>query len=122
MGNTVFTSEAAQVIISIIPIVGIGIGGIVVFFYILWHHHEVKQRISDGNYKTKPFDLQTFSLLTGLLLTAIGFMLSLLFAVVERGFSYVLLGGLIPFAIGISLLIFYKVNPSFKVKDDKSEN
>ena len=122
MGNTIFTSETAQVIISIIPIVGIAIGGIVVFFYILWHHHEVKLRITIGNYKTRPFDLQTFSLLTGLLLTAIGFMLTLLFAIVEKGFSYVLLGGLIPLAIGVSLLIFYKVNPAFKVKDDKSEN
>ncbi|MBS7310233.1 MAG: hypothetical protein MJ184_04830 [Treponema sp.] len=122
MGNTIFTSETAQVIISIIPIVGIAIGGIVVFFYILWHHHEVKLRITNGNYKTRPFDLQTFSLLTGLLLTAIGFMLTLLFAIVEKGFSYVLLGGLIPLAIGVSLLIFYKVNPAFKVKDDKSEN
>ena len=67
MGNTIFTSETAQVIISIIPIVGIAIGGIVVFFYILWHHHEVKLRITNGNYKTRPFDLQTFSLIASIM-------------------------------------------------------
>ncbi|WP_318664315.1 hypothetical protein [Treponema sp.] len=118
--NTI-TSESAQIIISIIPIIGIAIGGIVVFFYILWHHHEVKLRIINGTYKTHTFDLQTFSLLTGLLLTGIGLMLTILFACLE-GASYVLLGGLIPFSLGVCLLIFYKINPSFKVKDDKPEN
>lgn len=114
----VFTSTTAQVIISVIPIVGITIGGIVVFFYILWHHHEVKLRIKTGTYQTRTFDLKTFSLLTGLLLTGIGFMLTLLFVCME-GFSYVLLGGLIPLSIGVCLLIFYKINPSFKVNDAK---
>lgn len=120
MVNTI-TSTTAQVIISIIPIVGIAIGGIVVFFYILWHHHEVKLRIKNGTYKTHTFDLQTFSLLTGLLLTGVGLMLTILFACLE-GFTYVLLGGLIPLSIGVCLLIFFKLNPAFKVKDDKSEN
>lgn len=116
MGNTI-TSETAQIIISVIPIVGIAIGGIVVFFYILWHHHEVKLRIKTGTYKTHSFDLRTFSLLTGLLLTGIGFILTVLFLCIE-GLSYVMLGGLIPFVIGVCLLIFYKINPSFKVNDD----
>lgn len=113
-------NSTAQIIISIIPIVGIAIGGIVVFFYILWHHHEVKLRIKTGTYSVSSFDFKTFSLLTGLLLTAVGFILSVLFVCIE-GFSYVLLGGLIPFAIGVSFLIFFKVNPSFKVNDAKTE-
>ena len=117
MENSI-TSATAQIIISIIPIVGIGIGGIVIFFYILWHHHEVKLRIKNGTYKTYYFDMQAFSLLTGLLLTGIGLILTILFLCIE-GFSYILLGGLIPFVIGVSLLLFYKLNPSFKVKDDK---
>lgn len=112
------TSETAQIIISIIPIVGIAIGGIVIFFYILWHHHEVKLRIKNGTYRTYNFDLRAFSLLTGLLLTGIGLILTILFVCIE-GFSYILLGGLIPFAVGVCLLLFYKINPSFKVKDDK---
>ncbi len=111
------TSTTAQIIISIIPIVGIAIGGIVIFFYILWNHHEIKLRIINGTYKTSSFDFRSFSLLAGLLLTGIGFILTLLFLIIE-GISYVLLGGLIPFVVGICLLIFYKVNPSFKVKDD----
>jgi len=106
-------SSAAQVIISIIPIVGIGVGGIVVFFYILWHHHEVKLRIRTGTYNPITFDLKSFSLLTGLLLTFIGAILTLLFLVISK-ISYALLGGLIPLAMGIALLVFYKINPDFK--------
>ena len=117
MENSI-TSATAQIIISIIPIVGIGIGGIVIFFYILWHHHDVKLRIKNGTYKTYNFDMQAFSLLTGLLLTGIGLILTILFLCIE-GFSYILLGGLIPFVIGVSLLLFYKLNPSLKVKYDK---
>ncbi|MCQ2610967.1 MAG: hypothetical protein MJ169_04405 [Treponema sp.] len=111
-------SSPADTIIAVTPIVGIAIGGIVIFFWILWHHHEVKLRIRTGTYKTIKFDLKSFSLLTGLLLTGIGLMLTILFACVD-GLSYVLLGGLIPLSIGICLLIFFKVNPEFKTPDDK---
>lgn len=108
----------AQIIFSIVPIVGIGVGGIIVFFYILWRHHEIKLRIRTGTYKEKNIDLKTFALLTGLLLTFIGGMLTILFAIMAS-ISYALLGGLIPLAIGIALLVFYNVNPDFKQKNDK---
>ena len=108
----------AGVVLAVTPIVGIAIGGVVIFFWLLWHHHEVKLRIRTGTYKLVKFDLKTFSLLTGLLLTGIGTMLTVLFAAID-GFSYVLLGGLIPLSVGICLLIFFKVNPDFKAANDK---
>ncbi|WP_340138456.1 hypothetical protein [Treponema zioleckii] len=43
--NTTLQSSAAQVMLALIPIVGIGIGGVVIFFSLLWHHHEVKLQI-----------------------------------------------------------------------------
>jgi hypothetical protein len=110
------TSAAAQVIIAIVPIVGISIGGIVLFFYILWHHHEIKLQIKTGTYKPAKFDYKTFSLLCGLLLTLVGFFLTIIFAVLDH-LSYTLLGGLIPFATGLSFLLFYKLNPDFHKKD-----
>ncbi|MGI5058384.1 hypothetical protein [Treponema pectinovorum] len=102
-------SSAAQVIIAIIPIVGISIGGIVIFFSLLWHHLEVNKQIAAGIYNRGKFDLKSYSLLIGLLLTGIGFILTLFFAL-TGGISPSLLGGLVPFAIGICLIIFYKVN------------
>ena len=108
-------SQSAQVVIAVIPIVGIAIGGVILFFYLLWTHHETKLRIRTGSYKDPEFDLKTFSLLAGLLLSGVGITLSLLFALID-GFSYALLGGLLPLAVGICLLIFYKVNPDFRDK------
>lgn len=113
--NNQVTSAVAQVIVAVIPIVGIVIAGIILFFYLLWAHHEAKLKIRTGVYKKSEFDLKTFSLLAGILLVGIGFILTLSFAVID-GFSYALLGGLLPFIIGVCLLIFYKVNPDFKSK------
>lgn len=102
-------NETAEIIISIVPIVGIGIGGVVIFFSLLWHHHEVKQQIEKGIYRKEKFNLKAYSFLIGLLLTGIGFILSLFFAL-SNGISTSLLGGLIPFATGVCLIIFYKLN------------
>ncbi len=106
-------NSTAQIIISIIPIVGIGIGGIVVFFYTLWHHHENKLRIKMGTYQKSHFDYKAFSLLIGILLIGVGLLLSAFFAL-AHGSSPALLGGLIPLVIGICLIIFYNLNPDFK--------
>ena len=102
-------NATAEIIISIVPIVGIGIGGVVVFFSLLWHHHEVKQQIEKGIYKKEKFNLKAYSFLIGLILTGVGFILSVFFAI-ANGFSTPILGGLIPFVIGVCLIIFYKLN------------
>jgi hypothetical protein len=98
--------SAAQVIISIIPIVGIVMASVVAFFYLLWSHREKVRLIERGLYVARKIDLDTFSLLAGLLLVSVGAVLSVLFIVVE-GASYALLGGLIPFAAGASFLVFF---------------
>lgn len=106
--STASAVPAAQVIIAIIPIVGIVMGSVVIFFYLLWHHRQVVRQIEAGVYKKPVFDLYLFSILTGFLLTGTGLVLSLLFLFIE-GLSYALLGGLIPLALGGSLLAFYFV-------------
>lgn len=100
------TSAASQVIISIVPIVGIVMGCVVVFFYALWVHRERMLLIERGQYQPKPFELEVFSLLAGILLTAVGAVLTLVFAVVAPA-SYTLLGGLVPLSLGLGLLAFY---------------
>jgi len=100
------TSSAAQVIVSIIPIVGIFMGSVVIFFYLLWNHRRRILLIKAGQYTRPDFNLLTFSLLSGLLLTTVGIALTVLLAVIEKA-SYGLLGGIIPLAMGIGLLTFY---------------
>ncbi|GHU10520.1 hypothetical protein FACS1894151_09950 [Spirochaetia bacterium] len=102
------TSSAAQVIIAIIPIVGIVIGAAVVFSYLLWGHQRRVLLIKAGQYVKGDFDLLSFSLLAGLLLVSVGIALTVFLAIVQ-GAGYALLGGIIPLAIGIGLLIYFGI-------------
>jgi hypothetical protein len=99
-------SRAAQVLIAIIPIVGILMGSVIVFFWLLWNHRRKTLMIRQGVKSEFTFDIQTFSLLAGLLNLGVGLVLTVFF-LVKEGFAYSLLGGLIPLSVGISLLIFY---------------
>jgi hypothetical protein len=97
---------AAQILISIIPIVGLVMGTVIAFFYLLWSHREKVRLIERGLYAPRKIDLNAFCLLSGLLLSSVGLVLSVLFIVLQ-GASYALLGGLIPLASGISFLAFF---------------
>jgi hypothetical protein len=101
-------SSAAQVIISIIPIVGIVMGSVVIFFYLLWIHRQKTLLIQAGQYKKQEFDFRSFSLLSGLLLSTVGLALTVLLSIIE-GASYGLLGGIIPLAMGIGFLTYYLI-------------
>ena len=104
-------SPAAQVIVALIPIVGISFGAILIFFFMLWHHRENKLRILKGDevHEQKRLDLGTYTLLIGLCLTGCGAVLSLMFFLID-GLSWAALGGLLPLSLGLMLLAFHKLN------------
>ncbi len=99
---------AAQVIVSIIPIVGIVMGAVVVFFYLLWSYKRTSLLIKAGLYQKGDFDLLSFSLLAGILLFCVGLTLTV-FLAIFHGYGFGLMGGLIPLSIGIGLLIYYRI-------------
>jgi hypothetical protein len=101
-------SSAAQVIIAIIPIVGIVMGAVVIFFYLLWNHRRRTLLIKAGQYNRPAFDLLSFSLLTGLLLSCVGITLTV-FLIIVQGNTYGLLGGIIPLSAGAGLLAYYRI-------------
>jgi len=113
--NTV-PSAAAQVIVTIIPIVGIVMGSGVAFFYFLWNFKAKRALIERGLYKHNVFDVDTFSLFTGLVLTGTGTGL-MLFFLIKTGFSYGILSGLIPLSCGVSLLIFFGIRIRVRKKN-----
>ena len=76
------SSAAAQVIVAVIPLVGIVMGAVVVFFYLLWNHRRRTLLIKAGHYNRPDFDLLSFSLLTGLLLGSVGLTLTVFLAIV----------------------------------------
>jgi hypothetical protein len=99
-------SAAAQVIVTIIPIVGIVMGSWVLFFYVLLGYKAKRAMIEKGTYKRAEIDLDTFSLFLGLILSGVGIAL-LVFFIIKSGVTYGLLSGLIPFSTGVSLVAFY---------------
>jgi hypothetical protein len=101
-------STAAQIIVTVIPIVGILTGGTLVFFFLYWNHMQKMLMIERGQYQRREFDLNLFILFSGLVLASIGICLMVFFLILE-GFTYPVLSGLIPFSLGASLLIFYVV-------------
>ncbi|MDR0596929.1 MAG: hypothetical protein LBG14_00270 [Treponema sp.] len=101
-------SSAAEIIIAIVPIVGITMGSVVVFFYLLWNHKRKMLLIKAGQNPRFDFDLLSFSLLTGLLLASVGISLTV-FLAIAKGFGYGLLGGIIPLSIGVGLLVYYGI-------------
>ena len=59
-------SPAAQVIVSIIPIVGLVLVFVLIFFALLWHHREVKLQIKNDTYAPFEFNWHAFTYLSGL--------------------------------------------------------
>ncbi|MCL2196375.1 MAG: hypothetical protein FWB77_02040 [Treponema sp.] len=104
-----WTSAAAQIMIAIIPVVGIVMGSVVIFFYLLWNHRRRTLLIKTGQYKRPEFDLLSFSLLSGLLLSSVGIALTVLLSIITEGASYGLLGGIIPLSLGFGLLANYVI-------------
>ena len=109
--------EAAKVIIAIIPIVGIFMGSVVIFFYLLWNHRRRALLIKAGLYSKPDFNLLSFSLLSGLLLSSVGIALTLFLSIAVDDASYGLLGGVIPLSMGIGLLAFYIIKRKEKRND-----
>ncbi|MBR6215199.1 MAG: hypothetical protein IKQ84_02195 [Spirochaetaceae bacterium] len=104
-----FTEPAAQIIVALIPIAGIIIGGIVIFFYLLWHHRQIMFQLKNGTDTPQSLHLKNFAIITGLLLCSVGLVLSVLFCIID-GISYSLLGGLLPLALGVGLLIYNRLS------------
>ena len=111
-------STAAQIIVTIIPIVGIVFGCMVIYFYLYWNHKQKIFMIEKGIYQRKELDLDAFSLFAGLLLFSIGLSLVIFFLVVE-GITYSLLSGLIPLAVGFSLLVFFFIRIGINKRNEK---
>lgn len=106
-------APAAQVVLAVVPVVGIVMGCLVLFFYLLWNHRQKVLLIQKGEYRKPEFDVISFSVFTGLLLLFVGLALSGLF-ILKGGLSYALLGGLIPLACGASFLLFAAIKKNLR--------
>lgn len=105
----------SKMIIALIPIVGIIVGGVVLLRFFEWYFEYKKFLVESGYYKPLHLkDFRIYILLLGILSISAGIPLTIIFVIVY-GISFASLGGLIPFFIGVGLMIFY----SLSLKKDK---
>lgn len=98
-----------KIIIALIPIVGIIVGGVVILRFFKWYFEYKKFLVESGHYKPLQIkDFRIFILLLGILSISAGIPLTVIFIIVY-GVSFASLGGLIPFFIGIGLILFYSL-------------
>ena len=101
-------SNSYKIVLYLVPIFGIVFGsGLIFSIFLLWHRQRI-ELIRSNIYKPVQFNFRLYSFFLGLLLTFTGFVLSMVFIMV-LGKSLAMLGGLIPLAVGLSLLTFYKL-------------
>ncbi len=100
--------ETYKLVIYLIPLFGIVFGTTLLWSIFYWWHKQRVELIRSGLYKPTQFDLRAFSFFIGLLLTFIGLVLSIVFILV-LGKTMTMLGGLLPLAIGLGLLTYYKL-------------
>jgi hypothetical protein len=105
--NSSPSSNSYKIVLYLVPIFGIVFGSGFLFSIFYWWHKQRIEMIRSNIYKPIQFNLRLYSFFLGLLLTFTGFVLSLVFIMVI-GNSLAMLGGLLPLAVGLSLLTFYK--------------
>ncbi len=103
------SDQSYKAILYLVPIFGIVCGSTLLFFLFYWWHKQRIEMIRSNIYRPEKFDLRLYSFFLGLLLTFTGLSISIVFILVF-GRSLALLGGLVPFAIGLGLLTYYKLS------------
>ena len=100
-------SSASDILLSLVPLLGVVFGATLLFFFLLWQYRLRKELIRVG--RTAPefmVNIRLISLLVGLLGVFAGVPLTALFYAID-GLSYALLGGVLPLFAGVGLLLFY---------------
>ncbi len=98
---------AAQVLVSLVPMLGVIFGSTLLFFFLLWQYRLRKELIRTNQYVPTFFPhIRSLSLLFGSLSVAAGLPLTLLLFMID-GLTYGLLEGLIPLSVGGGLFLFY---------------
>lgn len=108
-----------QIMVTIIPIVGILMGGAVLILYLIFYHSQ-RMRMIEKNLVEKSFDILTLSLLSGCILTPVGLGMTILYSVIH-GISYSLLSGVIPLSVGVGFIAFFIVKSLTGKTDDYKE-
>ncbi len=100
-------AAAAQVLLSLIPIVAIVIVGILSFFALQWDNRKRLLIIEKGG-RPAPRSIDDKLLLIGIVALFVGIGLTVFFSV-HNGLSNSLLGGIVPMMVGLGVITSYAV-------------
>lgn len=100
-------SQAAEVLIALLPIVSVLAVGVLYFFYMLWEFRKARMLIEKGK-SPPPSRFNERLLLIGIVALCVGVGL-LIYFLLKGGLSDALLGGIIPTATGVGIIIYYRI-------------
>lgn len=106
LSNVRATDPVAQIILSLVPLLGTILGLTLFFFFFLWQYKTKKELIRSGQYQSRERNYRELALLGGFICIGAGLPLTILFLAIE-GVTYASLGGIIPLTIGVMLIIYY---------------
>jgi hypothetical protein len=113
-------NSAAQVLIAAIPVVSVSVLAVLSFFVILWDYRKQKLMIERG-LTPKPRNIDDKLFLIGIVALFVGVGLLVFFGL-KTGLSNSLLGGIIPTASGMGIVIYYILITSLKKKREREKN
>lgn len=102
-------SDAAQIILAIVPIVGILFGAFLFFSLFYFYHKQKLLLIEKEHYQPFQFNWNMIFIVGGAIMTFIGIVMVVVF-VLSGAIRYELLGAGIPLAIGLALIVSYLVS------------
>ena len=101
-------NPAAEMLISFVPVLALVLGSVLFFFFLFWQYKLGKMLVQNQQYRPNWLkNIKIFSLLFGINGTLLGLPLCLILLIIEKRVSYSLLGGLVPFCLGMGMLVFY---------------
>ena len=112
-------NSAAQVLIAAIPIVSVSVLAVLSFFVILWDYRKQQLMIERG-LNPKPRNIDDRLLLIGIVALFVGVGLLVFFGL-KTGLSNSLLGGIIPTASGMGIIIYYILITCLKKKREREK-
>ncbi len=101
-------SNGYKIVLFLVPIFGIVFGSVLISVIAYFWYKQRLELIRAGLYKSSGFNFRVYSFFVGLVLSFTGIALLIVFILV-LGNSLAMLGGVIPLAIGLSLLTYYKM-------------
>ena len=106
--QTISTNPTTEMIIGIVSIGVLLLGFVLFFFFLSWQYKLKETLIKSKQYQSNSMNnASILSLLFGISGTLLGFPLCFIILIIEKKVNYSLLGGLIPFSLGMGMLIYY---------------